>query len=185
MPFPIVFEVLSFASPWGSDCRQFANMFLWLQGVALFHGTDFWHSWLSLQRESGSTIMTPELKYLAMISVFTALMWIPYILNAASNNKLGDLVGYPQTPLNMSPWAERLKKAHSNAVENLVVFAAVVLIANALEISNVATVSAAAAYFWGRLVHAVAYTAAVPWLRTLAFAVAWGGILCISWQILG
>jgi uncharacterized MAPEG superfamily protein len=61
----------------------------------------------------------------------------------------------------------------------------VVLIANALGISNLATTSAAAAYFWGRLVHAFAYTAAIPWLRTLAFAVAWGGILCISWQILG
>jgi uncharacterized MAPEG superfamily protein len=130
-------------------------------------------------------MMTPELKYLAMISVFTALMWIPYILNAAGRNKIADLVGYPEVPLSLSPWAQRLKKAHYNAIENLAVFVAVVLIANALGISNLATTSAAAAYFWGRLVHAFAYTAAIPWLRTLAFAVAWGGILCISWQILG
>jgi len=129
--------------------------------------------------------MTPELRYLAMISVFTAVMWIPYILNAAARNKLGDLVGYPELPLSMAPWAQRLKKAHYNAIENLVVFAAVVLVADALQISNPATTSAATAYFWGRLAHAFAYTAAIPWLRTLAFAVAWGGILCIAWQILG
>ena len=129
--------------------------------------------------------MTPELKYLAMISVFTSLMWIPYILNVIGNNKLSDAVGYPDAPLSMAPWAERLKKAHYNAIENLVVFAALVLIANALEISNNATTSAAAAYFWGRLVHTVAYTAAIPWLRTIAFTVAWGGVICIAWQILG
>ena len=129
--------------------------------------------------------MTPELKYLAMISVFTSLMWMPYILNVIGRNKLSDAVGYPESPLAMAPWAERLKKAHYNAVENLVVFAALVLIANALDISNNATVSAAAAYFWARLVHAGAYTLGLPWVRTLAFAVAWGGIICIAWQILG
>ena len=129
--------------------------------------------------------MTPELKYLAMISVFTSLMWMPYILNVIGRNKLSDAVGYPDSPLTMAPWAERLKKAHYNAVENLVVFAALVLIANALDISNNATISAAAAYFWARLVHAGAYTLGIPWVRTLAFAVAWGGMICIAWQILG
>ncbi len=129
--------------------------------------------------------MTPELKYLAMISVFTAVMWIPYILNVVANNKLGDAVGYPSTPLAMAPWAERLKKAHYNAIENLVVFAVLILIASSLEISNNATISAAATFFWARLVHAGAYTAGIPWLRTMAFAVAWGGILCIAWQVLG
>lgn len=128
--------------------------------------------------------MTPELTYLAMISIFTALMWIPYILNVLANNKMSDAVGYPDTPLVMSSWAERLKKAHYNAIENLVVFAVLVLIANAIEVSNAATVSASAVYFWARLVHAGAYTAGIPWVRTLAFAVSWLGILCIAWQVL-
>jgi uncharacterized MAPEG superfamily protein len=128
--------------------------------------------------------MTPELKYLAMISTFTALMWIPYILNVIARNRLSDAVGYPATPLVLAAWAERLKKAHYNAVENLVVFAVLVLIANALEISNNATTSAAAAYFWARLVHPVAYALGIPWVRTLSFAVAWGGIICIAWQVL-
>ena len=124
--------------------------------------------------------MTPELKYLAYTAVITTLMWIPYILNLIARNRLSDAVGYPAEPLTMAPWAERLKKAHYNAVENLVVFAVLVLIANALEISNNATTS----YFWARLVHPIAYTFGVPWVRTLSFAVAWGGILCIAWQVL-
>ena len=129
--------------------------------------------------------MTPELKYLAMISVFTALIWMPYILDILSKNKISDAVGYPDSPLIMAPWAERLKKAHNNAVENLTVFATLNLIANAMDLSNNATTSAAAAFFWARLVHAGAYTAGIPWLRTLAFVVAWGAVICIAWQILG
>lgn len=127
--------------------------------------------------------MTPELKYLTWSAVLTALLWIPYILNAIVRNGLTTAVAYPPA-LAMSPWAERLKKAHYNAVENLVVFASLVLVANALDISNNATTAAAAAYFWARLVHPVAYTLAIPWVRTLAFAVAWGGILCIAWQVI-
>jgi len=128
--------------------------------------------------------MTPELHYLAMIAVFTALLWIPYILNALSINRLSDAVGYPATPLVLAPWAERLKKAHYNAVENLVVFAALVLVANASGVSNEATTGASAAYFWARIVHPIAYTFAIPWLRTLSFAVAWGAIICIGWHVL-
>jgi len=128
--------------------------------------------------------MTPELHYLALIAAFTALLWIPYILNVLSINKLSDAVGYPATPLVLAPWAERLKKAHYNSVENLVVFAALVLVAHAAGISNAATTSAAAAFFWARLVYPFAYTFAIPWLRTLTFAVAWGGMICIACQIL-
>jgi len=128
--------------------------------------------------------MTPELKYLAYSAVLTSLLWIPYILNVIARNRLSDAVGYPTQPLAMAAWAERLKKAHYNAVENLVVFASLVLVANALDISNNATTSAAAAYFWARLVHPVAYTLGIPWVRTLSFAVAWGGILCIAWQVI-
>ena len=66
-----------------------------------------------------------------------------------------------------------MKAAHYNAVENLVVFAALVLIANAANISNDMTVLACEIYFWARLVHVLAYTFAIPWVRTLAFAAGW------------
>jgi uncharacterized MAPEG superfamily protein len=128
--------------------------------------------------------MTPEMKYLSYITVLTALMWIPYILNVLMRNRLSDAVGYPDAPLVMAPWAERLKKAHYNAIENLVIFATLILIANAMELSNAATTSAAAVYFWARVVHVVAYGAGIPWVRTLAFAAAWLSILCIAWQVL-
>ena len=111
-------------------------------------------------------------------------MWIPYILNMIGVQGLANAVGYPANPKPLAPWAQRLKKAHYNAVENLVVFAALVLVADATGISNNATAICAATYFWVRVVHAVAYTFAIPWVRTLAFAVGVGAELCIAWQLL-
>ena len=77
--------------------------------------------------------MSPELFYLALVSTFTAVMWIPYILNMIVGRGLADAVGYPENPKPTAAWAVRMKAAHYNAVENLVVFAALVLIANAVK----------------------------------------------------
>lgn len=128
--------------------------------------------------------MTTELTYLALSAVLTAVLWLPYIVNMIARNGLKQAVGYPATPLSMAPWAERLRNAHYNNVENLVVFGALVLVADAVDIANAATQSAAITYFWARVVHAAAYTGAIPWVRTLAFFVGWAATLCIAWQVL-
>ena len=128
--------------------------------------------------------MKIELWYLVWVTVFTGLLWVPYILDRVLVRGLIDAVGYPDNPKPQSLWAVRLMRAHANAVENLVVFAALVLAAHALGVSNNAIATAAMVYFWARVVHVVVYTFGIPWLRTLAFTV---GFLCqavIAWQIL-
>jgi uncharacterized MAPEG superfamily protein len=70
-----------------------------------------------------------------------------------------------------SPWAQRLQKAHLNAVENLVIFAALVLTLQIMKHSTESTVLACAIYFWARLAHAIIYWTGIPVLRTLSFAV--------------
>jgi uncharacterized MAPEG superfamily protein len=128
--------------------------------------------------------MKTELLYLTLVTAFTGLMWVPYILDRVAVRGLTDAVGYPPNPKPQSPWAQRLMKAHSNAVENLVVFAALVLTAHALGISGGAIASASVVYFWARVVHALAFTFAVPWLRTLAFTVGFFAQAVIAWQLL-
>jgi uncharacterized MAPEG superfamily protein len=115
--------------------------------------------------------MKTELLYLTWVTVLTGLLWLPYVLNRAAVLGLTDTVGYPDNPKPQSPWARRLMKAHVNAVENLVVFATLVLVAQAAGVSNSLTAAASVAYFWARVVHPVAYTLGVPWVRTLAFVV--------------
>jgi uncharacterized MAPEG superfamily protein len=52
-------------------------------------------------------------------------------------------------------------------------------------ISNSAIGGACIVYFWARVVHALAYTFAVPWARTLAFTVGFGAQVVIALQLLG
>lgn len=118
--------------------------------------------------------MTNELMSLTAVTVFTALLWVPYVLNMIAVRGLGDAVGYPDDPAPLSPWADKMKAAHSNAVENLVLFATLVLIAHVVGVSTEGTVMAANAYFWTRVVHALSYTFGVPWVRTITFVIGFG-----------
>src|SRR5216110_1247099 len=95
----------------------------------------------------GERTMKPELTYLAWTAAMTALMWIPYVVERMKAWGLADTVGYPSAPKPQAPWATRMKAAHANAIENLAVFATLVLVANAAGISNGTTVFAAALYF--------------------------------------
>ena len=128
--------------------------------------------------------MKLELLWLAFVTIFTAILWIPYILDRIAVRGLMDAVGYPENPKPQSPWARRLQAAHANAVENLVIFAALVLTALAAGVSNNATLLACEVYFWARVAHALAYTFAVPWVRTLAFAVGFGSQVTLFWQFI-
>ena len=128
--------------------------------------------------------MKTELFYLALVTALTGLLWVPYIVDRLLVRGLIDAVGYPENPKPQSPWARRLMKAHANAVENLVVFAPLVLLAHALGITGPAIATSAVVYFWARLVHVLAYTFAVPWVRTLSFTAGFLAQACIAWQLL-
>ena len=119
--------------------------------------------------------MSVELSYLAHVAVLTAFMWVPYILNLILVRGLFDAVGYPADPKPLAPWASRMKAAHANAVENLVVFATLTLVVEFTGFNNGTTALACMIYFWARVIHFGAYTFAIPWVRTVAFVI---GFLC-------
>ena len=122
--------------------------------------------------------------YLTLATAFTGLMWVPYILDRVLVRGLIDAVGYAENPKPQSVWAQRLMKAHANAVEDLVIFASLVLAANTLGVTGAAIATAAVVYVWARVVHALAYTFGVPWVRTLAFTAGFLAQAVIAWQIL-
>jgi uncharacterized MAPEG superfamily protein len=84
-----------------------------------------------------------------------------------------------------SRWAQRQMLAHANAIENLVVFATLVLTAHALGISNGATAGACIVYFWARLAHFLVFTFGIPYVRTLSFAVGWAAQAVLALAIFG
>lgn len=128
--------------------------------------------------------MTSELTSLTWVVTLNALMWMPYVVNAILVRGLVDVVGYPEAPRPLSGWASKMKAAHYNAVENLVVFAPLVLIVHIAGFSNDVTIMACQVYFWARLVHLLSYTMAIPWIRTLSFAVGWACQVALILQLL-
>lgn len=128
--------------------------------------------------------MKTELLYLVYVTLLTGLLWVPYILNRLVIRGISETAGYSDHPKPQSPWAQRLTKAHANAVENLVIFAALVLTANAAGVSNENIALASVVYFWARVVHAVSYTFSIPWVRTLGFLTGVGVQVTIAVQLL-
>jgi uncharacterized MAPEG superfamily protein len=117
----------------------------------------------------------PELFWLVMTCLMTALLFVPYILNRMKEHGIVPALWNPHPDTRpKAPWAERLMRAHANAVENLVVFAPLVLALQVLDVSTALTASACMVYFFVRLAHAILYTFAVPLLRTVAFVIGFG-----------
>ena len=116
--------------------------------------------------------MTRELFWLTLTVIMTRLMWMPYVLNRCQVRGLGGAMANPsRTDKPQSEWANRMMFANDNAVENLIIFAPLVLILNAADYSTKWTMMACAVYFWARLAHLLVYTFGIPVLRTLTFAV--------------
>ena len=117
-----------------------------------------------------------EIFWLVLTIILTASLWIPYII------QLIDQLGPVQAiwdPTGAHPhdqdWALRAKRAHYNAVENLVVFAPLVILVEILQMNSTITAYATATYFFARLAHFTIHTLAVPVIRTVTFVI---GFLC-------
>jgi uncharacterized MAPEG superfamily protein len=129
---------------------------------------------------------TPELYVLTLVCVATALMWVPYMGARILTRGLARTLGNPDPASPPDPpWAERARRAHANAVENLVVFATLVIVTALVGASTPTTVLACQVYLGARLVHYVVYVAGIPVVRTLAFAAGFVAMLEIAVPLLG
>lgn len=117
-------------------------------------------------------LLTPELFWLTCTVILTGILWIPYSLNRIQVRGMSGAMANPSRDAKPhAPWATRLMFAHDNAVENLVIFAPLVLILNEIDYSTKWTVYATAVYFWARVAHLIVYTLGLPVFRTVAFTI--------------
>jgi len=129
--------------------------------------------------------MSIELKYLVFTALLTAALWIPYIVSQVVTN--GFLAGenyVDPTPRPVPLWGQRANRAHLNAVEAFAPFAALVLIAHVAGKESAMTAFWAMAFFWLRLVHAVVFWLAVPFVRTLVFTLGFVAICGLAVAVL-
>jgi uncharacterized MAPEG superfamily protein len=81
-------------------------------------------------------------------------------------------------------WAGRAMRAHRNMLENLVLFAGLVLVAHVAGKANAMTALGAQIFFWARVAYAVIYVAGVPWVRTGVWVVSIVGLVLIFLQLI-
>lgn len=130
--------------------------------------------------------LTPDLYWLTLTVLMTALMWIPYIINRMLEQGIGCAIWDPQgTTKTESMWAERMMRAHKNSVENLVVFAPLVLSLHLTHLNNELTALACMFYFFARLTHYIVFSLGIPVLRVLTFMVNVIVQLILAFTILG
>jgi len=130
--------------------------------------------------------MSTELFWLMLTVAMTGLFWVPYILDRIMvRGLMGAMANPSRHDKPQSAWAQRLYFAHTNAVENLMIFAPLVLILDSLNHSTQSTLIACAVYFWARLAHAIVYTMGVPVLRTLAFTVGFAAQVVLVLAVFG
>ncbi len=130
--------------------------------------------------------LTDELYWLVLTLIMTALFWVPYILNRMLEqgifNALWDPYGRTDT---QRAWAQRMVQAHTNAVENLVIFAPLVILIEITAVNSRTTALACMVYFFARLVHYVAFSFAIPLLRVVTFLIGFAVQMLLAFELLG
>jgi uncharacterized MAPEG superfamily protein len=96
---------------------------------------------------------------------------------------LPDLAGNRESLPAATGWAGRAQRAHRNMLENLLLFAVLVLVTEVTNKNSAMTGLGAQLFFWARLIYALIYVIGVPWLRTAAWVVSMVGLIIIFLQL--
>ena len=127
--------------------------------------------------------MKPELMLLVWATLLTVVQAVVAAQGAMSQVGLSALAGNREGMPEIKGWGGRAARAHRNMLENLVLFAALVLVAVAADKTNPTTLMGAQIFFWARLAYAVVYVAGIPWLRTGVWVVSVVGLAMIFLQL--
>ena len=92
----------------------------------------------------------------------------------------GNRDGMPE----ITGWGGRAARAHRNMLENLVLFAILVLVAVVAGKTNAMTLLGAQIFLYARVAYAAVYIAGLPWVRTAVWGVSVVGLAMIFVQLI-
>ena len=127
--------------------------------------------------------MKPELTLLAWATALALVQAVVAVQGAMMQVGLPMLAGNREGMPEIRGWGGRAARAHRNMIENLVLFAALVLAAAAAGKTNDTSLLGAQIFVWARLAYALVYVAGIPWLRTGVWAVSVVGLAMIFLQL--
>lgn len=128
--------------------------------------------------------MKPELTLLAWAVVLTVVQAVIAVQGAMMQVGLPTLAGNREGMPEIKGWGGRAARAHRNMLENLVLFAALVLVAVAAGRTNATTLLGAQIFLGARVVYSLVYLIGIPWLRTGVWAVSVVGLAMIFLQLI-
>jgi uncharacterized MAPEG superfamily protein len=128
--------------------------------------------------------MSPDLKLLVWSVALTLLQSVIAVLGAQLQVGLPALARNRENLPAIVGWAGRAQRAHRNMLEGVVLFAALVLVADVAGKANTMTALGAQMFFWARLVYVPIYLIGIPWVRTGVWAISVVGLLLIFAQLL-
>jgi len=127
-----------------------------------------------------------EVYWLVLTILMTAIMWVPYVVNRIIEMGVVpafmDRYGVTEAK---AAWANRMMAAHVNAVENLVLFAPLVILVVMFNAGTADTALAVKIYFFARLAHFLLFTLATPLLRVVSFLVGFGAEMVLVMALIG
>ena len=128
--------------------------------------------------------MKPELMLLVWAAVLTLVQAVIAVQGALMQVGLPTLAGNREGMPEIKGWGGRAARAHRNMLENLVLFAVLVLVAVAASKTNPTTLLGAQIFLGARIVYALVYLIGIPWLRTGVWAVSVVGLAMIFLQLI-
>ena len=128
--------------------------------------------------------MTPVLSLLVWSVVLMFAQVLLAVSGATLQVGLVKLAGNREDVPVLTGWAGRAQRAHRNMIENLVLFAALVIVAHLAGKAGGMVLLGAQLFFWARLAYALIYVAGIPWLRTASWAVSVVGMIMIFLEIM-
>jgi uncharacterized MAPEG superfamily protein len=127
--------------------------------------------------------MSPDLTLLVWAIALTLVQAIIAAFGALLQVGLAPLAGNRENLPPIEGWAGRAQRAHRNMLENIVLFSALVLVAQVAGKANAATALGAELFFWARVIYVPVYLIGIPHLRTLVWAVSVVGLVLIFLQL--
>lgn len=128
--------------------------------------------------------MKPELNLLIWATVLTLVQAVIAVHGALMQVGLPMLAGNREGMPEIKGWGGRAARAHRNMLENLVLFAILVIAAVLADKTNGTTLLGAQIFLYARIAYALVYIAGLPWIRTGVWAVSVVGLAMIFLQLI-
>jgi uncharacterized MAPEG superfamily protein len=123
--------------------------------------------------------MSLELKLLVWSVALAFAQCLVAVIGAFLQVGLPTLAGNRENMPAITGWGGRAERAHRNMLQSLVLFTALVLVAQVTSKLDATTALGAQLFFWARLAYAAVYLIGLPWIRTGVWAVSVLGLVLI------